>query len=112
MADVKQSGWSSGNEVAAMRASLERTLAFAEWANQLPPPLEPQTAAMTVNQMLNKMAGELARIAACYDLKKALEDLEDLLTAASTNDALVHQQYEEAKKRIQDAMTRLGCGRM
>lgn len=107
MADVEQSGSNGG--FTAMRASLDRTLAFAEWADQLPPPSEPGTAAMTVNEMLNKIVGELARIAACYDLKEAAERFQDIQVMSGEDDPDALAYYDEAEQNIKDAMKRLGC---
>lgn len=105
MADVSQSQ-TGGGEFAASLARVERTIAFADWANDVPPPSEPGTSAMTVNDVLGKIVGELARIAACYDLKEAQKSFTD---AATLDDATDTQQYQDGQKSLQDAMTRLGC---
>lgn len=106
MADVSQSQTGSTGQFAASLARVERTIAFADWANDVPPPSEPGETAMTVNDILTKVVGELARIAACYDLKEAQENFVD---AATLDDATDTQQYQEGQKNLQDAMTRLGC---
>jgi hypothetical protein len=64
---------------------------------------------MTVNEMLNKIAGELARIAACYDLKEASNDMQDAMVMSGTDNPSAVEYYEEAQKNIQDAQKRLGC---
>jgi hypothetical protein len=109
MADINQSGRGADSELAAKKARLERTLAFAEWANQPPAPSEPGTAAMTVNEMLNKIAGELARIAACYDLKEASNDFQDSAVLGGADNPGAVEYYEEAQQKLGDAMKRLGC---
>lgn len=109
MVDVKQQDASGDEHLAMMRASLDRTLAFAEWVNQVPPPAEPQTSAMTVNQMLSKIVGELARIAACFDLKQASEQFQDSSVLVGTDNEQARKMYEEGQKKLREAMARLGC---
>lgn len=95
-----------GNDgFAAALASLDRTLAFAEWASQAPPSSEPGTAAMTLNEMLNKIVGELARIAACYDLKQASENFQDSSVLGGAEDPGSLEKYEEGQQNLNEPWT-------
>jgi hypothetical protein len=109
MANVEQTGNGSDGQLSARVARLDRTLAFAEWADQAPPPSEPGTSAMTVNEMLSKIVGELARIAACYDLKEASDDFRDSAVMGGAEDPGAQERYQEGQQKLQDAMNRLGC---
>jgi len=106
MADVSQSQSGGDDKLAPMIATIERAIAFADWANDVPPPAEPGTSARNINEALSQIVGELARIAACYDLKEASESFED---SATISESLDTASYESGQKALQDAMTRLNC---
>jgi len=109
MADVEQRSDGGNNEFAAVLASLDRTLAFADWANQAPPPSEPGTSARTFSEILNEIVGELARISACYDLKQASENFQDSAVMGGADDPGSREKYEEGQQNIENAMKGLRC---
>jgi hypothetical protein len=106
MSDVSQSQTGGSSAFAASLARVERTIAFADWANDVPPPAEPGTSAMTINDVLGKVVGELARIAACYDLKEAQENFQDAAVLDGSTDT---DQYEQGQENLKNAMGRLNC---
>ena len=108
MAAEEQAGPGGSDEFAAMKAGLDKTLAYAEWMNQAPPSPGSGTAERSSGPF-SWVAAELARIAICYDLKEASDRFRDAAVLAGGGTEISLAYYDEAQARIKDAQKRLGC---
>jgi hypothetical protein len=107
MSKTEGSGKRSKADLQALRARIDHAIDLANWASQAP---QQQTVARTFNDMLNELVGELARIAACYDLKQSSNDLQDMSALYRSEMEEGEQKYlDEARENLKQGMERLGC---
>ena len=89
----------------ALKARVDYAIELANWADQAPQ--APQTMAKTINDIIAETCAKLAKIAACYDLREALNDATD--GQVLSDDPVADEYFEQIKQETTDAMGRLGC---
>lgn len=108
MIDAKQES-ASDDALVALKRQADWAVSLADWVNQMPPPPDPGTTARDIdeqrlNDFLNKLAGELARIAACFQLKEAKNRLVDEQVLNGDSNLV-----QGAIQNIEAAQNALGC---